>query len=267
MTDPSIPSSKSHEFEGKVDWQGVTCNTTYEATGGGPFLHRRILFKSTVPWPANKLLMWSGLAAQSGLSPGEYIRGPVSDLKDQVLVGCLRRLFAQSTVRGVVQGPTSTLGVTVLRDEVFQLTGSDDGLRRRKKYWNDLKREPVMEYTLEPSGVFSRALVVGSKAQHIYLVDVFSYGLEGLDVGLPLHAPVPPSEQARQETPLRKTAKRVKSDHSGDSNMSNSDGYDMADVRESLPVNAGPTWTPAKEDDDSHVRVFTEMKLYFRLRK
>ena len=163
---------------------GVTCNTTYEISGSGPFVHRRILFKSTLPWPAGTIAP-ADPNPSGGVGAGEYIRAVSDTLGDAKLTGCLRRLFAQDTIRGAVQGPTSSLGITVLSDEKKNMRGIDDGVRMEKKYWNTLKREPMMQFNILPTGSFDFSLANAPQSQHVYLVDVFSYGLDGLDSALP----------------------------------------------------------------------------------
>jgi hypothetical protein len=184
LTLPSVVTEKLPAFNGRVNWLGFSCFTTYEISAAGPFMHRRILFKSPLPWPGQRIVP-GGADTTGGVGTGEFVRAISTDLSDGKLAGCLRRLFQQPTVRGVVQGPTSTLGVTVLRDETRNLRGVDDGTRSVKKYWDSLRGEPVMQYNLLHDGSFDISLANSPSSQQLYLLDVYSYGLEGLDCALP----------------------------------------------------------------------------------
>ena len=128
LTSPGVVSSKIKGFNGSVQWVGLTCNTTYELTGGGPFIHRRVLFKSSIPW-ASSIIGDSPNNNSGGPNVDEYIRPVAVDLSNSKLVRCLRQLFTQDTVRGVLQGPTSDVGITVLKNEKIELRGHDDGVR------------------------------------------------------------------------------------------------------------------------------------------
>lgn len=261
LTAPGPVHVKCPDSNGKVRWVGVTCNTTYEAAGGGPFTHRRLLFKSTIPWPAGTLAPYPSDTASGG-RPGEYVRQGARSLSNGKLAACLSRLFVQGTVRGVLQGPTSTLGITVLRDEKYAFNGNDDGLRKSKKYWNAFSNEPVMQYNLLPTGSFDFSLSNSPSSQHIYLVDIYSYGLQGLDSSLP--DPKTVSAGAPSGTPAgafmdHKPAKRSRSDDSVMSEASNG-SFSTGTLTDAL-------LDPMRESDDGSVSIVTEMKLYFRKAK
>lgn len=268
LTHPELVSKKLQDFSGNASFVGLTCNTTYELSGGGPFIHRRVLFKSSFPWPVAPI--GDGVAnAPGGVGPGEYIRPCAQSLADLYTTQCLRRLFIRDTVRGVIDGPTQTVGITVLKDESFNMTGKEDGARRKKKYWNSLKAEPVMRYTLEPSGQFSPSLMNPVASQHVYIADIFSYGLANLDASLPGQKTpsVGPPSGVKEDpsSPQARPTKRSKSDESVrsiDSEMSGTGQgtFSVGGMRENLP---DPMHS--KENvEDGVARVVTEMKLYFK---
>ena len=244
-----MPTKKISAFNGRLYWVGVTCNTTYEISSGGPFVHRRVLFKSTVPWPGQSIVPADNNAS-GGLSPGESIRATATSLSDAKLVGCLRRLFKQDTVRGTVQGPTASLGITVLKDETFTMRGLDDGVRREKKYWNSLKSEPMMQYNILPDGSFDFSLANAPQSQHLYLVDIYSYGLQGLDSELPTLQPSD-SQYTQRSEPSKKRPKTE------DTDMDNG-VYSTSSMLHALT-------DPMSEDrDDGAVKISTTLKLYFK---
>lgn len=260
LTHPELVSSKISGFNGKANFVGVTCNTTYEISSSGPFTHRRVLFKSTFPWPASLI----GAAPDNpagGFRAGECLRATAGDLSDPKLTGCLRRLFRQDTVRGVLQGATSSLGITVIKDETTSVRGIEDGMRRSKKFWNTLKAEPTMQYNILPTGGFDMSLANAPQSQHVYLADIFSYGLEGLDSSLP--GPKTQSAEALfgasagvsgSDPPA---AKRMRSEDSVMSGGSN-ESFSMKDLGSVLD-------NPMAEDrDGGTASISTEMKLYFR---
>lgn len=261
LTTPDVVSSKISGFDGKVYWVGLTCDTTYEIGAPGPFVHRRVLFKSTLPWPSSKITV-SQPNPSGGIGSGEYVRATASSLSDAKVVGCLRRLFAQDTIRGVIQGPTTSLGVTILRDETTQLRGVEDGVRRQKKFWNSLKGEKVMQYDILPSGSFDFSLSNAPASQHVYLADIFSYGLQGLDSSLPdpnVHvdydAKAAPVEGAGGQA--NRGSKRSRSDDSVMSGASD-DSFNTSGLKAAL---ADPTRENAKEGS---VNISTVMKVYFK---
>ncbi|KAK3669960.1 hypothetical protein LTR78_010132 [Recurvomyces mirabilis] len=250
LTYPDLVRDKCHESSGKVKWVGVTCNTTYELTDGGPFVHRRVIFKSTIPWPASPIYR-TAANPSSGLGVGDYARSCAAPLAPDALVGCLRRLFAQDTVRGLIQGPTSNFAITVLSDEKYQCTGVDNGKRLTKKFWNGFEKEPAMQYAIGTNGSLTAQLANSPTSQHIYLVDIFSYGLEGLDASLPL---LKSDGSGGEEPPM----KRTKSESSTEIDMD--EGWDK--VSKSLPSTSGHILLGSR--DERQVSITNEMKLYFR---
>jgi hypothetical protein len=154
----------------------------------------------------------------------------------------------------------------VLRDEKFAFNGTEDGVRRTKKYWNGFQKEPVMQYNVHPNGVFDFSLANSPASQHLYLVDIFSYGLQGLDSSLP--DPKTPSvgAQSGPSAAASSDQKPAKRSRSGDSDMSGvSSGSSGSFGTDSL---LDALVDPMHEDyDEGTVRVTSEMKLYFRKSK
>lgn len=253
LSEKSVPQHKLKEFDGSVDWVGVTCNTTYEVTSGGPFVHRRVLFKSPILWPGSTIVP-SADNPGGGLLPGEYSRAVAGSLSEASVNGVLRKLFTTPTVRGCVQGPTRTVAVSVLKDETFNMTGKEDGVRRFKKYWNSLKGEPTMRYKLSTSDGFTNEL--SEPSQHIYLLDFFSYGLEGLDRSLP---PGRTESKGVQSGMSGSDGPPIKKQRSGDSDMSGTSGsFGVESIAESLPTIGDG------DAEDGVASVVTEMKVYFK---
>lgn len=270
LTRPGVVQARNPAFDGNVCWVGVTCNTTYELDNGGPFVHRRILFKSTIPWPVGEPRP-SGPNPAGGIGPGEYIRTTAQPLSDLVTTQCLRTLFTTDTVRGAISGPVATKGVTVLKDESFTMRGQDDGVRRKKKYWNALKGEPRMQYTLLPDGGFDAQPANSPASQHIYLVDIYSYGLKDLDVSLPdlrTQSADPPSGAKRGvSSPMQPpSGKRTKSEDSNMSGTGGSEPFSFVGVRENLPGGGSLSDPMVNENkSDGKASIVTEMKLYYKL--
>jgi hypothetical protein len=198
---------------GGVKWWGFTAQTSYNINGPGPFTHRRVLFKSTRTWRA-----WGLMAAAEnpsrGLSKGDFITSRAMPCNDSVTLACLRALFVQDNIRGVISGPTTDLGVTVIRDEIYRCNGHASGVMKEKKYWYpQLRDEPVMKYSIKDDGTLGDVLLNSPESQHIYCMDVYSYGLAGLDLPLPTSE----AKTGAADAPPRK--KRTKSDDSSDSAM------------------------------------------------
>ena len=211
-----------------------------------------------MPWPADVF----GITDEAARSGGtiDVGRRPSRGLSNVNVSGSLRRLFTDPTVRGCIEGPTSSLSITVLRDEKFSRTGKEGGVRYHKKWWNGFRQQSTMQYSLDVTGSYGFALMNSPESQHIYLADIYSYGLEGLDSSLPdPKTPLGgvlsgPSGAASWD---RKTSKRAKSDESVLS-AGSSDSFPMEDVKSALPV---------QMEGDSELGVAditTVMKLYFK---
>lgn len=268
MTHPGAVEALTKSFNpnGKARWLALTCVTNYELVGSGPFIHRRILFKSSLPgWQADQLNIRANVDASGCTGAYTFGRRPAHGLSKQSIVECLHRLFRDKTVRGCVQGPVNGAGITVLKDENFQATGAEDGKRLYKKWYNPFKGEPTMHYTMDSDGSFGFALTNSPSSQHIYIVDVFSFGLGGLDSSLP--APRTQKQEVLSGTSMgvsldKKPAKRARSDESVLSADSKGN-FNMEGVQASLD-GTGDGGFMKGDDDDGQVKIITEAKLYFK---
>ena len=133
------------------------------------------------------------------------------------------------------------------------MNGSDDGVRRFKKYWNPFDREPVMQYEISPDGSLSFSLSNAPASQHLYLVDVFSYGLGGLDSPLPVLSA--PSQAASESGAEPSRLKRAKVESSAMEGVTST--FSTEKLNAALPDPMDPT-------DEGNCKVITEMKLYFQ---
>ena len=232
----------------------------YEAVGAGPFVHRRIIFRATIPW-AGVPISERPVVAGSSVGRGEFVRPVVSDLSSENLCGGIRRLFSQDTIRGIIQGPLNTVTINVISDEKFSFNGSDDGVRRTKKFWNSFKRTVPHRYKFLTDGVFDSSLANSPDAQHIYIADIFSYGLGDLDTQIPAPIVTPVGSTNLSEEQADGKRRKV----SADSEMS--DFTDVSSMKNSLP---GPVLMKGNADINKNgglVSVTTEAKLYYRMLK
>lgn len=139
-------------------------------------------------------------------------------------------------------------------DEKFSFNGNDDGVRKTKKYWNSLRSQPVMKYAPLPNGSFDFGLQNSPDSQHIYMVDIYSYGLEGLDSMIPSpNSQGAPSGSAMGGMPEKKRQKSGETVMSGTSDAS----FGTSGLQNGL-------LNPMTEDRESWVKIVTEMKLYYR---
>ena len=256
LTDPKVQLRESKKFSGKVCWRGVTENFEFEMNGDGPFLHRRILFQSTQDWPFKPVLL-----AKVGCPANVWGRNACCDLLDAEVSGAMKRLFgADITVRSLFFSDVQANGVTVLEDRRHPLEGKKTGVRRSKKYWNGFgrnKKGVVLKYDLTEEGAVTNTLVDGSMGQHIYLLDIFQYGINGLDVKVPDGAG---HGRKRHSDDLSKksSAKRHKSDSSVESNLGDMSMSDYVMTGNPLDDLEGiESWISGV------VRVVSKMKLYW----
>lgn len=179
LTRPTPVIRKSKKFNGKVCWYGFSDKLDYEITGVGPFVHRRILFRSQLEWPTNKIER-IGVEGED-----RYFRYPAFTTSDERRFKCISELFPRSTIRGILFDRVERTGVTVLEDRRFTFNGTAGGVRKQKKTWNAFglnKKGMVLKYQTDQTGSdFGGSLEASSDYQHIYVVDIFQYGVEGMD--------------------------------------------------------------------------------------
>jgi hypothetical protein len=274
-------SSRSDKFDGAVTWKGFSEKVEYEFTGGGPFIHRRVLFASKIPWPVQCLTKHNSgedgdksycrLSGSSLADPN-----PVGTLADTTTAGCLRRIFTEHTVRGLVHGGTQPKHLVILEDRVFSYSGSANGSRRKKKFWNDFggKGKPkTMKYKLDRrTGDVTADPEDSSVYQHIYLVDVFQYGLAGLDLDIPsperLMSPPMSSAGARGKSSQmdgQPRPKKVKSDSASsiDSDMVDVGKLSMSDANSVTGVEGIAGALREMESTSVVARCFSTIKIYW----
>ena len=252
LTHPQVLTYESKKFAGVVCWRGVTEKFDFELNGEGPFLHRRILFQSSGDWSFRPVSL-----TQTALPASSWHRHPTVRVTGSRISDDLRRLFGQNaTVRTLLFGSVVAHDVTVLEDSRKSLQGRQSGLRRHAKYWNGFGKNQngsVLKYDRDESGAVETTILDGSAGRHIYLVDIFQYGINGLDV--PMSNPVVSDKKRSLDGDVKSTQKRQMSDESYVMNM---DG-----VESSLPVDWVDDMAAIESAQSGIVRVISNMKLYW----
>lgn len=241
---------ESKKFNGKVCWRGVTDAFDYEMNGDGPFLHRRIIFQ------AEAGLSFADVELLKLVVPcSKWCRSSARPLSDGNMALELRRMFGSSaTVRDLLFSPVSGFGYNVVCDTRKQLEGKASGVRRSQKYWKGFGktgRGTVVKYEMSAGGVPSGDLAEGEHNLHIYAMDIFQYGINGLDNRVP--APTGAGQKRGSEDEGGGSLKRKKSDKSDSS-------YDEMNVD---GLNIGEDGLPEERFVQGVVRVLSNMKLYW----
>lgn len=256
LTHPLVVSCESKKFGGTVCWRGVTERFDFELNGDGPFLHRRILFQSALAWSFDAVKLTEARVPASG-----WHRGPAVRVTDGSVSSELRRLFGQAAdVRTLLYGNVIANGVTVLEDRRRQLQGSKAGSRRSKKYWNGFgknKNGVVLKYDLSDSGSVQSSLLEGSNGQHVYVVDIFQYGINGLD--LKLSDAVVVGKKREGEDPVKPSLSKRHKPSGGV--VTNMEDLVMSDC--CLTGNAADDMVAFERPVSGMVRVVSNMKLYW----
>ena len=239
------------DFQGKVVFSGVTDDFRFELIGEGPFLHRRIVFRSVLPYPSKAFEWCDRVDLQN-----RYRREPASSLDDADACTVVLRLVGMgATVRSMMFGKVVAPGLSVVEDKLAQYEGKASGARRAKKYYNALgknKRGECVKYTLSSGGGY-RTDLAGEDAGHLYVADFFQYGMNGLDVPVP----VPGLEKASEVSSSKKP--KVKGEKSSDS-----EDYDAMRIDQS----GKPQRLSVRERADvGVVKIWANTKLYFYLPK
>lgn len=187
LTDPVGPIRQSENFDGTVRWKGFKELHTYEVSDCAPFVHRRVLFTSTITWPVSGYTPITN-DGSTATNRNKYRRLGSRQLDHVNTSACLAKIFQGTKVRDLLYGPVGTTGITVLEDTKFVTNGKAGGLRTSKRYWNYLNRlgdKGALRYRLSNAGTYDHTLEDGSAFQHAFVVDVFQFGLAGLDYGVP----------------------------------------------------------------------------------
>ena len=149
-------------------------------------------------------------------------------------------------------------GVTVLEDKTRSLEGKSSGVRRTKKYWNGFGksgRGTLLKHDLDDDGSILNSLVDGSTGQHVYVVDVFQYGISGLDLRVP-DGSDGGKKRAGDGSVSGGSKKRAKMESDIDSGM---EGMDIGGMTGS----AGDDLVTVESPVRGVVRVISNMKLYW----
>lgn len=228
------------------------------------------MFASAVAWPASSV----GAVPTNGA--GHYCYCPPATRIDNInTAGCVGRLFTGRTVRGLLYDPLTSTTVNVLEDRRYFYSGSENGGRRVKKFWNGMGKGTKgaglrrVKYEFDVSrDKYSMELADGSGSQHIYVVDVFQSGMDGLDLVIPTVSDVTNHLSADRQSGTSKgrdsmvpqpPSKRAKTGSSSSGELS--DDFVKMEVDDSGdPVDAMKN---AEDVDGVDVRIITEMKLYW----
>ncbi|KAI4112647.1 MAG: hypothetical protein LQ341_007843 [Variospora aurantia] len=168
-------------------------------------------------------------------------------------------MFGQgATVRDLFYAKPDVKGISIQEDKKFPLEGKSSGSLRTKKFWNGFgstRQGTFLNYDIE-DGVVSSSLVDGSKGQHIYLVDIFHYGIHGLDIPVPGPKDMG-KKRSNPDVAKGGSVKRQKSESSVDS--------EMEDLRlsESLTGNPVEDLGYVEKPALGLVRIISNMKLYW----
>ncbi len=255
LTEPYLLKIESKKFAGQVCWRGVTEDFSFELNGEGPFLHRRVLFSSTVSWsfPAVRLV-------KTAVPSSVWTRPAAVGLTDDSMAAELRRLFGQnSTVRNLMFGKVEARGVTVIEDRRVAYEGKSSGARRSFKYWNGFGKSKMgvtLKYDLSEDGTVMGSLVDGSNGQHLYVLDLFQYGISGLDLTLPGVGDIS-KKRPSADSVSSGASKRYKFDESVD------DAMEGMGLGSALTGNAADDLDMVESAVRGVVRVISNMKLYW----
>jgi hypothetical protein len=249
LTNPKIVKYESKKFEGRVCWRGVTEAFRFEMNGAGPFLHRRILFSSSLDWEFQEIE-----CVKVGAAASEWKRSPCVSLEDSKMCSELKRLFGvEATVRDVLYSRVAAHGVSVIEDKRKSMKGDAAGVRRFKKYWNGFGKNrsgKVVKYEVDDDGRVGDDLCDEGKFQNVYVLDIFQYGINGLDFLLPTVAPnlkKRPLEDDGSSSKKKKAKSETTDLDMGDLNLSDY-GSGSGGMESAL---------------EGVVRIYSEMRLYW----
>lgn len=267
LTHPTIVEKASKKFDGKVCWYGFSEKLDLEFGSGGPFVHRRVVFRSPATWPVQCI----NRAATNNGNSSEYSRFSANRLSDINTAGCMHRLFGDtSSVRSILNGNLATTAVTKIEDRTFYYNGNENGVRRSKKFWNAFgmqKKGTTMKYRLSTQGDYSAGEVLEFEgSQHIYVCDVFQYGLSGLEIPIPTpHALI----AAATNPPSGQPAVVESRSHSSSSSSKRSKVETPDSEMDGLNLEGGPVvdhagmLKDAEQPGEGVVRVLSTLKLYW----
>lgn len=252
LTNPWIVDGEEKRFKGTVCWRGVTEFLRYEFEAAGPFLHRRIVFQSSGVWAFPEIR-----SIESSDSDVEWARAPCVGVDDPKVCAELKRLFGvDATVRDVMYSRISAKGVVVVEDKRKSMKGDEHGARRCKKFWNGFGKNgngQVVHYESNDDGDWRDRLADDGKSSNVYVVDIFQYGIQGLDCALPCNAPTGKKRASDSDISVGKR-KKVKSEDV-DEDMEKLDINSEYDVVGSVSEMEAPL--------RGNVKIISEMRLYW----
>jgi hypothetical protein len=161
---------------------------------------------------------------------------------------------ASATVRDVLFGQIQAHGYNVFFDKRVPMEGKQSGARKFWKHYKGFGKTgngTVLKYDMDSDGNTNGDVADDEKYFHIYAMDIFQYGINGLDERIPGSASVGKkrgSDQATSGVP----AKRTKSDSSYDHVM---DGVD--------DLSLGGKGKVTESAVGGVVRIKSDMKLYW----
>lgn len=247
LTDPKPVRYESKKFDGKVCWRGVTDAFSYEMNGEGPFLHRRILFQGPTDLTFDDVEL-----EKAELPSSTWSRPQAVSLQDADMAMELRKMFgAAATVRDLLFTPVKAFGFNIVADTRKQLEGKASGARRFMKFWKGFGKTgsgTVVKYDMSANGETDGSLADDEKYRHIYAMDIFQYGINGLDARIPSVGGAGVKRGADGDL-KGKSSKRPKSEDSYD---------DMMDG-----LNIGACDAEIEQPIRGVVRVMSNMKLYW----
>lgn len=264
ISDPSCVAKESKNFDGKIRWKGVTEDIQYELIGGGPFTHRRIVFSSPAPW----LCQTFTETRLPCTTESSFARFTGSNIADPNTAAGLHRLFTECTIRGLVFGPTHTNALTILEDKRYQYNAKEEGLRLKKRFWNWYglgKKGRTLKYKLSPAtGKPTSELEDTQDLQHVYICDVFQFGLNGLHERIQTAADL---LGRGGESSMKKSKSEPKAERhdSNDSTMTDVSGFSNLSVgsASALGVEAMNAKLSTVEKTDEIVRCFSKLRVYW----
>ena len=255
LTKPDIVDEDSKKFVGKVCWRGVTEYFTFEFDGAGPFLHRRIMFQSEQKWFGDVR------STDDDSSNGDWCRDCCVGVEDPLMCSELKRLFGvDATLRDVLYSRVGAKGVGIIEDKKRSMRGDEAGVRRVKKYWNGFgknKNGQTVNYLTSEDQTNQTTwydkLPGDGKSFNISVLDVFQYGIDGLDRCLPCNVPAGKKRHSDEDiaSSKKKKAKAEVPD------------MKMEDLSISEAMAVGDDWVELEEATKGVVRIISEMRLYW----
>jgi hypothetical protein len=209
LTLPQLVQANSPQFDGEVKWLGVSERIRYELRGDGVFQHRRVVFSQSTYPPAQVFF------PIPGASKGEFARQPCVDLSDDSVRACINRVFSNSTVHGILNGPINAQGITVHESKTKTFNGLDSENIKGQRFWNSFGPKgagALMKFRLNSQGLY-KGVLQESSFPHIFVLDIFAQGLATADCRIPRSLDSGPREvDPKMEPALKREASQMEMD-------------------------------------------------------